>query len=536
MKNRVFVYCRKSQESEERQALSIPSQIEELEKLAKRDQLDLVLPYYREEQSAKKPGRPVFNKMLEELEEQNVKSILVWNPDRLSRNSVDAGKIIYLMDQNIINEIITPMQTIKNTPNDKFLFSILCSQAKLENDNRGLNAKRGMLTKANMGWYPAPAPLGYLNVTTEKKGFKTIIDDPSRWSIIKKCLDSILDGMKPFEVLMLAQKEWKLTNSKGEIISPSGFYHMINNPFYCGEYEWPKGSGNWYQGKHNPIISKANFRIIQKMLGNKGAPIKRSVVYKYGGLMRCGECGYGFSGDYKEKYYPMTKNTGEYFYYRCTKKSKKCTCHQKPISERNFEEQIDKLMQSIRPPQGFLDWAKKWIAELHKHNASFHQDIRESLHIRKEKIEKNLDRLIEMQMKGDITSEKYNEKKVEQELELRDIDNEIQDNDGGSSDWRAKVENAIEFANTAHERFNNSDADIKRYLITHLGENLFCNDKKIRIDVKKHFLEFREQEKWGEKYKGWREPQEYTDIMAKNVDLRPANPLWLPRVDSNHGP
>lgn len=133
---------------------------------------------------------------------------------------------------------------------------------------------------------------------------------------------------------------------------------------------------------------------------------------------------------------------------------------------------------------------------------------------------------------GNITTEKFNEKKKVAEEELRDINSHIKENDQGSSDWREKVENALEFADAAAKRFETGDMEMKRYLITHLGANLKCNHKKIRIDVETHFLEFTEEEKWGEKYKDWCEPQEYTEIMEKKPDLRPANPLWLPALES----
>lgn len=539
-KNKFIVYVRKSSESDERQALSIDSQKNEMEKLIKRNELkpsQIIRPILEESFSAKLANkRIVFIQMIKQLEEEKIDGIICWSPDRLSRNAVDTGILIDLMDRHKLKWIITSGQRFDGeNPNDKFLFSILCSQAKLENDNRGKNAKRGMLTKAEMGWYPAQAPLGYLNVTTEKS-YKTIKNDPVRLPIIEKCFNSLVDGIKPFEVLEKAQNEWKLTNNKGNIISRSGFYNMISNSFYYGEYEWPKKSGNWYEGKHEPIVSKNNFKTVQKMLGNKGSPVRKSVNYKYSGLMRCAECGYSFSGDYKEKYYPKTNRVGEYFYYRCTKKSKNHDCHQKPISEGNFEKQMKDMLSSIRPPQGFLDWAKKWIAELHKDNANFHQGVRRSLHSKKERIEKRLDSFIDMLADGDITSEKYNEKKKKLEEELRDINSIIKTNDKGSSDWRVEVENALDFADTARERFNSDDPEVKRYLINHLGENLVCNHKKIRMDIEKHFFEFTEQENWGEKYKDWREPQKYTEIMGKNPDLRPSNPLWLPRVDSNHEP
>ena len=535
------VYIRKSSEGDERQALSPENQRKVIEQIVERYEIKpkQIVKTFDEAHSAKTPGqRPMFNKLLQGVEEGIYDGILTWQPSRMSRNPIDAGSIVNLMDTEKLKVIITAEKLYEHSiPMDKFWFGFQCMEAKLENDNRAISSKGGMVTKAEMGWYPAPAPIGFINVTTEKKGFKTIADDNDRWLICKKCFDFILDGMKPFEVMAKAQKEWKLTNIHGGIISNSGFYHMINNPFYCGEFEWPKKSGVWYKGKHNAVISRANFRIIQKMLGNKGAPIKRCVTYKYGGLMRCSECGYGFSGDYKEKYYPMTKNTGTYFYYRCTKKSKKIKCHQAPISEGTFEKQIDDLLLSIRPPQGFLDWAKRWVAELHKYNANFHQDVRQSLHDRKEKIEKRLDSFMDMKADHEITQEKYLEKKLKAEDELKDIDDAIKTNDEGSSNWRAKVENALDFADAAHERFMNSkDASVKRYLVTHLGENLVCHNKNIRMDLEKHFLEFNEQGKWDEKYKGWREPQEYTEIMAKYPDLRPSNPVWLPLEDSDLGP
>ena len=120
------------------------------------------------------------------------------------------------------------------------MFNILCGQAKLENDNRGINAKRGMTTKANMGWYPAPAPLGYKNTPDKKKGFKTIEKDEIKFELVKRLFTEIVNGKQASEVYKDASKDWKLTSHLGSIISKSGMYYILNNPFYYGEYEWPK--------------------------------------------------------------------------------------------------------------------------------------------------------------------------------------------------------------------------------------------------------------------------------------------------------
>ena len=59
-------------------------------------------------QTAKIPGRPVFNEMIERMEKGEASGILAWHPDRLARNSVDGGKIIYLVDTGVISEMKFP--------------------------------------------------------------------------------------------------------------------------------------------------------------------------------------------------------------------------------------------------------------------------------------------------------------------------------------------------------------------------------------------------------------------------------------------
>ena len=89
-----FIYCRKSTEDEERQQLSIPAQIDELRTFAQKENLE-VLDTLIESKTAKSPGRKIFNQMLLRLEAGEADGIISWHPDRLARNAVDAGRIIY---------------------------------------------------------------------------------------------------------------------------------------------------------------------------------------------------------------------------------------------------------------------------------------------------------------------------------------------------------------------------------------------------------------------------------------------------------
>lgn len=175
---RFCLYARKSSEGDERQAMSIDSQINEMTQMA--NHLGINIKEVRKEShSAKISGkRPVFAQLIEDIRSNIFDGILTWAPDRLSRNAGDLGLLVDLMDQNKLIKIQTFSQSFINNPNEKFLLMILCSQAKLENDQKGLNVKRGIRNKCEMGWRPSMAPVGYYNRTFN--GVKDAVIDPDR--------------------------------------------------------------------------------------------------------------------------------------------------------------------------------------------------------------------------------------------------------------------------------------------------------------------------------------------------------------------
>jgi site-specific DNA recombinase len=179
MKNNIkyCLYARKSSESDERQAMSIGSQLQEMVTLAERENINIV-ETKEESHSAKASGtRPVFVEMMKEIKKGKFNGILTWAPDRLSRNAGDLGSLVDLMDQGKLLKIQTYSQSFANSPNEKFLLMILCSQAKLENDNRGLKAK------CQMGIRPGMAPIGYLNVMNNNRISEVVPDKERAWVI-----------------------------------------------------------------------------------------------------------------------------------------------------------------------------------------------------------------------------------------------------------------------------------------------------------------------------------------------------------------
>ena len=83
-KVKYFIYARKSSESEDRQMASIDDQINELKKLARDNNLNVV-DILSESKSAKNPvGREIFNKMLERIHKGEAQGIICCNKERYS--------------------------------------------------------------------------------------------------------------------------------------------------------------------------------------------------------------------------------------------------------------------------------------------------------------------------------------------------------------------------------------------------------------------------------------------------------------------
>jgi len=343
-KIRYCLYARKSTESEERQVLSIDSQIKEMLQLAEREGLEVV-EMRRESHSAKYTGqRPVFNELIKDIRDGKFNGLLTWAPDRLSRNAGDLGAIVDLMDQKLLLGIRTHGQHFTNSPNEKFLLMILGSTAKLENDHRGENVRRGLRTRVEMGLWPGVAPLGYLNQYRMDKKCQVIVDEP-RAPIIKQMFEKVAyekwSGRKIYNWLK-HDLNFKTRGNKTQTLG--GVYRLLTNTFYYGIYEYPRKSGQWHTGKHQPLITQELFEKVQAQL-KRDQIVRENKEFAFTKLFTCGMCGSGISA--QDKYKKLKDGTtAKYIYYGCTR-AKDRNCKNEYIREDELISELLKIIDQV---------------------------------------------------------------------------------------------------------------------------------------------------------------------------------------------
>lgn len=300
----------------------------------------------RESHSAKATGqREVFNELLTDIRAAKFNGILTWAPDRLSRNAGDLGALVDLMDQGLLHEIRTYGQKFTNNPNEKFLLMILGSQAKLENDNRGVNVKRGLRTRVEMGLWPGIAPLGYLNQYRMDKKCEVIVDR-ERAHIVKQMFEKAAyekwSGIKIYHWL---RHELNFKTRGQKHLTLSGIYRMFENPFYYGMYEYPRKSGTWYQGKHKPLINKELFDEARAYIRRNNNAAKVNKEFAFTKLITCGLCGSIVSAE--EKYKLLKDGThARYVYYGCCR-GKDRDCKGQYIREEDLIAQLLEIIDKM---------------------------------------------------------------------------------------------------------------------------------------------------------------------------------------------
>ncbi len=468
-----ILYARKSTDVEDKQVLSIEAQVVELRKFAVDNNLHIVDTIV-EKKSAKIPGRLKFGKMLERVKNSEANGILAWHPDRLARNSIDGGQIVYLLDQTHLQALKFPTFWFENTSQGKFMLSIAFGQSKYYVDNLSENTKRGLRQKLRRGEYPSHAPLGYINDLRTK----SIVVDKRIAPIVIQAFELYAKNQSRYEdIADFLASHGLVTRGKGTKYKNDRIQRMLSNPFYYGHFVY---KGEVYEGVHTPIISKKLFDKVQAVLAERGRPRKanHSEPKVYCGLLRCYSCDLMITAEKRVKH-QKNGNRHEYIYYHCTKKRKDMKCLDPAVREEALDESLTGLLQEYALPDS---WKTDLLARLEQdeqnEQSSTHTFVA-SAQTRIASLQSKLQRLLDGYLDQDIDRDTYLDKKAELMNEKKSLEEQSSKLTLAATAWVEPMRQWLDRANSICNISLESDKNEKKVLAKEIfGSNLFLQNKK----------------------------------------------------------
>ncbi len=485
---RYVVYARKSTETEDKQILSIQSQLKEVRQLAARMGLTIVAEL-TESCSAKEPGRPVFSRLLKDIERGRVEGILSWKLDRLSRNPADGGLLMLYLGKGLLREILTTDGRYDGSGDSKFLLAVLFGAAAKVIDDLSCAVKRGNREVREQGkitWMP---PLGYLKSRAGLglRGTGRVVPDPERFPLVQRIWRELLQGGVTIpDVWRRARDEWGLTTrgsrrAASHPIRLEHVYSLLGKRFYAGQIAF---GGEILPAEHKPMVTPSEFERVQVMLRRVGktvAPRPQHHDFAFAGLLHCGHCdGRLLTGEEH-----LNRQGRRYVYYRCGRKSPAGdSCYAPAPSEGQVTQDVMAHVATLQLPGTLLDWTRVaidwWVAE----QMGFKAETRAAKQAELDRAKHRLARLTDLAVDGGLGGAEYMERRTAMLAEIEILKHEIEDPASGIEDWRRQVLDVFDTSEALARAWSRTPDHDLRELLRRAYLNFVVKDRKTKPELR----------------------------------------------------
>ncbi|AHI04986.1 recombinase [Bdellovibrio bacteriovorus W] len=431
MKGKAFILCRISDVKQE-DGYSLDAQEKFGREYCKKEDLELIKIFKFIESASKIGKRTRYDEMYRELKSlmrtsKEAVHLVVEKPDRLTRNltnkeqmeeHVMKGHLIihYYKDRRIFDKF--------STPADIFTEDMMATVSKYMAKNTARETMKGMTEKANQGWFPGHAPLGYMNVRDgleNKHGRKEafIAINPEEKDGVLRMFELRAQARLSYQAIKdTLIEERRFPPSKLKYLHKSTIEKTLKNPFYGGSFKFKDVI---YQGKHECFVPARWIRAVAEM---EGAGAKKRPMGVFSNFLTCGnsKCGCAILYDPKKKTNKKTGAFREYKYYHCSDGRgvhRAAEEKQVNVSEEILWDQFARPMRDIHISEALADAISKALRKANDKAVAAHMQVMEQYRQKILVTEQEEDDLVELLMSGVIDKELFRRKTEKTKEERR---------------------------------------------------------------------------------------------------------------------
>jgi site-specific DNA recombinase len=466
-KKKYFSYIRVSTVRQGQSGTSLLEQRSAIERYSARYGL-AISKEFEEQETAAKQGRPVFLDMIRELKRNKAAGVVMHKIDRSARNLKDWAELGELIDRGI--EVHFANENLDLYSRGGRLSADI--QAVVAADyirNLREEVKKGFYGRLKQGYYPMPAPLGYLD---KGAGVPKEID-PRCAGLVKKAFELYATGHYSIRVLQEKMTRLGLTNKSGKSVSKNSLAEMLHNPFYLGNIRLKK-TNEIYAGNHLPIISTDLFRKVQGVFEAKLVPqiyTNRGLeeVFLYRKLIVCEPCRKRLAAE-------RHKN---HLYYRCYNKS----CNKSSVREEVIDDAFREVLRRLTFTDAEMAEAERWFDHRHKTSAEDVENAKITISLQLKQTQERLSKLTDAFLDGLIDKEIF----VQKKNSLVQAEGELKERLAGVDNYKlealGKTKQFVKMAFSAYSSYPEGKFEHRVEMVKTVTQNFLANGKSVKIKL-----------------------------------------------------
>jgi site-specific DNA recombinase len=291
MDGSVAIYARQSRASRSAYT-SCEAQVESCRAFAMSRGLEAIDIFVDEVQSSETLDRPALNRLLKAIESGEVKHLVVYSLDRLTRKVLHLLELLEILDKAKVKLLVVSDPSFSDTAVSRLLTNVVAaaSEFQLELTRERMADMRTML-KQHGKRVAGRVPFGYIADPVTK----ALIAHPEQAKVVRDFFELASQGSRPSELATMANlNEWKDQKGVTGKWAARRIIKLLTNPVYVGKIH---NSSSTLPGEHGAIVRQEVFDAVAIQLrsrqtrtiktNEKGSSVRKSHLV---GILICGQC------------------------------------------------------------------------------------------------------------------------------------------------------------------------------------------------------------------------------------------------------